>query len=134
VWQKTNRRAAAEKTVRKIEAEAIAFVVAQTIDLSTGRALSRGSWKALTLENSLHPACFKAADASGVVRLAKGLRRSCRTIHFALLPSPRQHSEQLSDKACVKNKNSCTQIRWGGGGRIIFHSIWASNLQSGTEG
>ena len=31
--QKANRRAAAEKTVRKIEAEAIAFVVAQTIGL-----------------------------------------------------------------------------------------------------
>ena len=39
--QKANRRAAAEKTVRKIEAEAIAFVVAQTIGLSTGRALRR---------------------------------------------------------------------------------------------
>jgi len=34
--KKANRRAAAEKTVRKIEAEAIAFVVAQTIGLSTG--------------------------------------------------------------------------------------------------
>ena len=42
-WQKSNRRAAAEKTVRKIEAEAIAFVVAQTIGLSTGRALRRSS-------------------------------------------------------------------------------------------
>jgi hypothetical protein len=41
--QKANRRAAAEKTVRKIETEAIAFVVAQTIGLSTGRALRRGS-------------------------------------------------------------------------------------------
>jgi hypothetical protein len=37
--QKANRRAAAEKTVRKIEAGAIAFVVVQTIFLSTGRAL-----------------------------------------------------------------------------------------------
>jgi hypothetical protein len=36
--QKANRRAAAEKTVRKIEAGAIAFVVAQTISLSTGRS------------------------------------------------------------------------------------------------
>jgi hypothetical protein len=36
--QKANRRAAAEKTVRKIEAGAIAFVTAQTISLSTGRA------------------------------------------------------------------------------------------------
>ena len=41
--QKANRRAAAEKTVRKIEAEAKALVVAQTIGLSTGRALGRGS-------------------------------------------------------------------------------------------
>jgi len=41
--QKANRRAAAEKTVRKIEAEAIAYVVAQTIGLSTGRALRRSS-------------------------------------------------------------------------------------------
>jgi len=36
--QKANRRAAAEKTVRKIEAGAIASVVAQTIGLSTGRS------------------------------------------------------------------------------------------------
>ena len=37
--QKANRRAAAEKTVRKIEAEAIAFVRrGQTIGLSTGRS------------------------------------------------------------------------------------------------
>jgi hypothetical protein len=36
--QKDNRRAAAEKTVRKIEAEAIAFVLAQTIGLATGRS------------------------------------------------------------------------------------------------
>ena len=36
--QKANRRAAAEKTVSKIEARAIAFVVAQTIGLSTGRS------------------------------------------------------------------------------------------------
>jgi hypothetical protein len=35
--QKANRRAAAEKTVRMIEAEAIAFVVVQTIGFSTGR-------------------------------------------------------------------------------------------------
>ena len=38
MWQKANRPAAAEKTVRKIEAEAIAFVVVQTIGLSTDRA------------------------------------------------------------------------------------------------
>jgi hypothetical protein len=37
MWRKANRRAAAEKIVRKIEAGAIAFVVAQTIGLSTGR-------------------------------------------------------------------------------------------------
>ena len=36
--QKANRRAAAEKTVRKIEAGAIASLVAQTIGLSTGRS------------------------------------------------------------------------------------------------
>ena len=36
--QKANRRAAVEKTVRKIEAEAKALVVAQTIGLSTGRS------------------------------------------------------------------------------------------------
>jgi hypothetical protein len=36
--QKANRRAAAEKTVREIEAEAIAVVVAQTIGLGTGRS------------------------------------------------------------------------------------------------
>jgi hypothetical protein len=36
--QKANRRSAAEKTVRKIEAGAMAFVVAQTIGLSTGRS------------------------------------------------------------------------------------------------
>jgi hypothetical protein len=36
--QKANRRAAAEKTVRKIEAGAMAFVVAQTVGLSTGRS------------------------------------------------------------------------------------------------
>ena len=36
--QKDNRRAAAEKTVRKLEAETRAFVVAQTIGLSKGRA------------------------------------------------------------------------------------------------
>jgi hypothetical protein len=36
--QKANRRTAAEKTVCKIEAGAIAFVVAQTINLSTGRS------------------------------------------------------------------------------------------------
>jgi hypothetical protein len=36
--QKANRRAAEEKTVRKIEAGAIAFIVAQTIGLSTGRS------------------------------------------------------------------------------------------------
>jgi hypothetical protein len=41
--QKANRRAAVEKTVRKIEAEAKALVVAQTIGLSTGRALRRSS-------------------------------------------------------------------------------------------
>ena len=36
--QKGQPCAAAEKTVRKIEAEAIAFVVAQTIGLSVGRS------------------------------------------------------------------------------------------------
>ena len=36
--QKANRRAAAEKTVRKLEAETRAFVVAQTIGLRTGRS------------------------------------------------------------------------------------------------
>ncbi|HEY1255645.1 MAG TPA: hypothetical protein VGF01_12775 [Terracidiphilus sp.] len=36
--QKANRRAAEEKTVPKIDAEAMAFIVAQTIGLSTGRA------------------------------------------------------------------------------------------------
>ena len=36
--QKDNRRAAAEKTVRKLEAETRAFVVAQTIGLRTGRS------------------------------------------------------------------------------------------------
>jgi hypothetical protein len=36
--QKSNRRTAAEKTVREIDAGAIAFVVAQTIGLSTGRS------------------------------------------------------------------------------------------------
>jgi hypothetical protein len=41
--QKANRRAAEEETVCKIEAEAIAFVAAQTIGLSTGMALRRGS-------------------------------------------------------------------------------------------
>jgi hypothetical protein len=40
---RANRSAAAEKTVRKIEAEAIAFVVAQTNGLRTGGALRRGS-------------------------------------------------------------------------------------------
>ena len=48
MWQKANRRAAAEKAVRKIEAEAIAVVVAQTIGLSTGRALRRGSRQAFS--------------------------------------------------------------------------------------
>jgi hypothetical protein len=38
ILQKANRRAAAEKTVRKIEAGTIAFVVAQTIGLSRGRS------------------------------------------------------------------------------------------------
>ena len=38
MWRKANRRAAAEKTVRKIETEAIACVVAQTVGLSTGRS------------------------------------------------------------------------------------------------
>ena len=38
ILQKANRRAAAEKIVRKIEAGAIPFVVAQTIGLSTGRS------------------------------------------------------------------------------------------------
>jgi hypothetical protein len=36
--QKANRHAAAEKTVRKMEAGAITFVVAQTIGLATGRS------------------------------------------------------------------------------------------------
>ena len=36
--QKANRRAAAEKTVHKIEAGAIDFVVAQTAGLSIGRS------------------------------------------------------------------------------------------------
>jgi hypothetical protein len=36
MWQKANRRAAAEKIVRKIEAGAIPFVVAQTIGLIEG--------------------------------------------------------------------------------------------------
>jgi len=71
--QKANRRAAAEKTVRKIEAEAIAFIVAQTIGLSTGRALRRGSDKPSSLKKVLHPARFKATTA----RLYSG-RRSIR--------------------------------------------------------
>jgi hypothetical protein len=41
--QKTNRRTAAEKTVHKMQAEAIAFAVVKNIFLSTGRALRRGS-------------------------------------------------------------------------------------------
>jgi hypothetical protein len=36
--QKANRRAAAEKTVRKMEAGAIAFVAVQTTGPSTGRS------------------------------------------------------------------------------------------------
>ena len=60
--------------MRKIEAEAIAFVVAKTIGLSTGRALRPGSWQALILETVLPPARFKIADAADVVELAKGLQ------------------------------------------------------------
>jgi hypothetical protein len=68
VWQKANRHAAAEKTVRKIEAAAMAFLVAQTVGLSTGQ----GAWSWLLtsprpLKSVLHPARFKAANCKAVL-------------------------------------------------------------------
>jgi hypothetical protein len=65
--QKTNRRTAAEKTVHKIQAEAIAFVVVKTIFLSTGRGLVVAPDKPSSLKSVLHPARFKPASCKAAL-------------------------------------------------------------------
>ena len=65
--QKANRRAAAEKTVRKLEAEAKALVVAQTIGLSTGRSHTF-SVRIVQCEIGTHMAGQSHLDLSGTDR------------------------------------------------------------------
>jgi hypothetical protein len=63
VRQKAYRRAAAEKTVRKIEVEAIAFVVAKpSASAKVGRFVVAPD-KPSSLKIVLHPARFKARAA-----------------------------------------------------------------------
>jgi hypothetical protein len=74
MWRKANRRAAAEKTVRKIEAEAIAFVVVQTIDISTGQ----GAWSWLLTSPRLWKSSYiRPASRLQAARLYSG-RQSIR--------------------------------------------------------